>query len=154
MSFSKATALLAAGVLLFGTSLFSRDRDNPSWAFAPGGAAAANLSEVAKAAGEALHTRLSPRPPDGAEVSKAPAPSVAIPLQAPALSSAAADPGMASRPPRRMGSGTAAHRRCGARECGRAGATERSARAVSGRDAKSVQTLAEPIEFRLAVRGN
>ena len=43
MKLSKVMALGAAGVLLFGTSLFSRDRDNPSWAWTSNGAAAANL---------------------------------------------------------------------------------------------------------------
>ncbi len=49
MKLSKVMALGAAAVLLFGTSLFSRDRDNPSWAWTSNGAAAANLSEVAQA---------------------------------------------------------------------------------------------------------
>ena len=49
MKLSKVMALGAAGVLLFGTSLFSRDRDNPSWAWTSNGAAAANLSAVAQA---------------------------------------------------------------------------------------------------------
>jgi hypothetical protein len=150
MSFSKATALVAAAVLLFGTSLFSRDRDSPSWAWTPGGAAAANLSELATASLEAPHTRVSP----GVEVSSAPTPSLAIPLQAPALSIAAEGHGAANRPARRMSSGAKADRPCAAPSCGHGGVAQRSARPARVAEAKPVPTHAEPIEFRLAVRGN
>src|SRR4051794_31884705 len=49
MKLGKTLAVVTTGLLVYGTSYLSRNRDNPSWALASSGAAAANLTDVATA---------------------------------------------------------------------------------------------------------
>jgi hypothetical protein len=138
MSFAKATALLAAGAVLFGTSLFSRDRENPSWAWTSGDAAGTNLSELATAPLPALNAALPAK------------------SQAPATEEVAgpdAQPSTAGAPARATSSGARTERLCAGKTCRHAHAPQ-GGRAAAVVDAKPAAVLVEPIQFRLATRGN
>lgn len=137
MSFAKATALVAAGAVLFGTSLFSRDRENPSWAWTSGGAAAANLSELATA----------PLSPSNALPVKSQGPT------AREVAGAEAQPSTATAPVRATSSGARAERLCAGKTCRHGHAPQRH-RAAAIADANPVAGFGEPIQFRLATRGN
>lgn len=150
MKLSTLLAVAVAGAFLFGTSLFSRDRETPTWAYS--GAVAANLSEVA-ASKPAQATRVIP-----VEVAAAPEPSrpkaepprTATPAPQPAL--AAPVPRQTQiRQPRVTHAST-----CGTKTCGparvRSVQPPRAATPQATWTAES-PAAAEPIQFRLAERG-
>jgi len=144
MKLSKVIALGAAGVLLFGTSLFSRDRDNPSWAWTSNGAAAANLSDVAQAPAPRRVVWNDPRRavPDVRGPAAA-APQASAPV--PEVSKAAAVParrGSAVTRSKDVG------RACAGKPCRPSPQRSRTMAA----EAEPAAVLVEPIQFRLANR--
>jgi hypothetical protein len=137
MKLGKPIALVATGLLIFGTSLFSRDRDNPNWASS--GAVAANLSELASAPARtarldagAISTPATP-PTQPAALEPAPAPA------------AAAEPSEAK--PATVGHG---HRKSAA---ARPHAKRRATATAAREPAPAPARREDPIQFRLAERG-
>jgi len=147
MKLSKVTALVAAGVLLFGTSLFSRNRDNPSWAWASSGAAAASLSDMAapNSALQAIPSKeLSPAVQD-ARAQSAPASASHTPVQAPAASKPAVVPAPHGAA---LSRSTSADRACAGKPCRRS--PQRSRTMSADAAPKPAFVPVEPIQFRLA----
>lgn len=144
MKLSKVMALGAAGVLLFGTSLFSRDRDNPSWAWTSNGAAAANLSDVAQA--PAPRRAVWNEPPPAVQDVSAPA---ALP-PAPQASAPVPEASKAAAVPARRGSAVTRSkdvpRACAGKPCRPSPYKSRTMAA----EAEPAAVLVEPIQFRLA----
>ena len=142
MKLSKVMALGAAGVLLFGTSLFSRDRDNPSWAWTSNGAAAANLSEVAQA--PAPQRVVWNDPPRAVQDVRAPA----APQHAPQASVPVPEAPKAAAVPARRGSAVTRSkdvgRACAGKPCRPSPYRSRTMAA------EAEPMLVEPIQFRLA----
>jgi hypothetical protein len=147
MKLSKVMTLGAAGVLLFGTSLFSRDRDNPSWAWTSNGAAAANLSEVARAPAPQRVVWNDPPPAVqdvGAPAALPPAPQASAPV--PEASKAAVVPA-------RRASAVIRSRDVGRACAGKACRPSPSRSRTMAAEAELAPVLVEPIQFRLADRG-
>ncbi|HYY83361.1 MAG TPA: hypothetical protein VE686_02525 [Beijerinckiaceae bacterium] len=144
MKLSKVMALGAAGVLLFGTSLFSRHRDNPSWAWASSGAAAANLSEAAQA--PAPQGLVWNDPPPAVQDVRAPA----APPPAPQASAPVPEAPKAAAVPARRGSAVARSkdvpRACAGKPCRPSPNRSRTMAA----EAEPAPVLVEPIQFQLA----
>jgi len=147
MKLSKVMALGAAGVLLFGTSLFSRDRDNPSWAWTSNGAAAANLSEVARA--PAPQRVVWNDPPPAVQDVRPPA---ALP-PAPQASAPVPEASKAAAVPARRGSAVARSRDVGRACAGKPCRPSPSRSRTMAAEAELAPVLVEPIQFRLADRG-
>jgi hypothetical protein len=146
MKLSKVMALGAAAVLLFGTSLFSRDRENPSWAWTSNGAAAANLSEVAQA--PALQRAVWNDPPPAVQDVRAPA---APPLAPQASAPVPEASKTAAVPARRSSAVTRSKdvgRACAGKPCRPSPQRSRTMAA----EAEPAPVLVEPIQFRLADR--
>jgi hypothetical protein len=143
MKLSKVMALGAAGVLLFGTSLFSRDRDNPSWAWTSNGAAAANLSEVAPAPQRVVWND----PP--AAVQDVRGPAAAAPQASPPVPEAAAK---AAAVPARRGSVVTRSKHVGRACAGKPCRPSPSRSRTLAAEAEPAAGLVEPIQFRLADR--
>ena len=146
MKFSKVMALGAAGVLLFGTSLFSRDRENPSWAWTSNGAAAANLSEVARA--QAPQRVVWNDPPPTVQDVRAPA----APPPAPQASAPVPEASKAATVPARRGSAVARSRDVGRACAGKPCRPSPSRSRTMAAEAEPAPVLVEPIQFRLADR--
>jgi hypothetical protein len=140
MKLSKVMALGAAAVLLFGTSLFSRDRDNPSWAWTSNGAAAANLSEVARA------------PAPQRVVWNDPPPAVLAPPPAPQASAPVPEASKAATVPARRGSAVARSRDVGRACAGKPCRPSPSRSRTMAAEAEQAPVMVEPIQFRLADR--
>jgi hypothetical protein len=143
MKLSKVMALGAAGVLLFGTSLFSRDRDNPSWAWTSNGAAAANLSAVAQA--PALQRVVWNDPPPAVQDVPAPSPVPQASASVPEASKAAAVPA-------RRGSAVVRSKDVGRACAGKPCRPSPSRSRTMAAEAEPAPVLVEPIQFRLADR--
>ena len=146
MKLSTVMALGAAAVLLFGTSLFSRDRENPSWAWTSNGAAAANLSEVAQA--PAPQRVGWNDPPPAVQDVRAPA----APPLAPQASAPVPEASKAAAVPARRGSAVTRSkdvgRACAGKPCRPSPQRSRTMAA----EAEPAPVLVEPIQFRLADR--
>ena len=146
MKLSKVMALGAAGVLLFGTSLFSRDRDNPSWAWTSNGAAAANLSAVAQA--PALQRVVWNDPPPAVQDVRAPA----APPPAPQVSAPVPEASKAAAVPTRRGSAVVRSKDVGRACAGKPCRPSPSRSRTMAAEAELAPVLVEPIQFRLADR--
>jgi hypothetical protein len=146
MKLSRVIALGAAGVLLFGTSLFSRDRDNPSWAWTSNGAAAANLSEVAQAPAPQRVVWNDP-PPAVRDVR-----ALAAPAPAPQASAPVPEESKAAAVPARRGSAVTRSKDVGRACAGKPCRPSPSRSRTMAAEAEPAAGLVEPIQFRLADR--